>query len=118
MKLSVSNIAWTKEQDEQMYEFLASEKIEGLEIAPTRIFPESPYDKCEKAAGFAAELKEQYGLEIPSMQSIWFGRSENLFASEQERKTLLEYTKQAIEFTSIKTSKATDTMSLVLISCC
>lgn len=98
VKLSVSNIAWTKEQDEPMYEFLSSEKIEGLEIAPTRIFQETPYDKLKEAAQFAEELKEKQGMVIPSMQSIWFGRSENLFASEQERKILLEYTKKAIDF--------------------
>ena len=98
MKLSVSNIAWTKEQDEPMYEFLTSEKIEGLEIAPTRIFPELPYDKLKEASEFASGLKEKYGLVIPSLQSIWFGRIENLFASEPERKVLLEYTKKAIDF--------------------
>ena len=101
MKLSVSNIAWTQQQDEQMYEFLSVEKIEGLEIAPTRILPETPYDRLEEAANFANGLKERYGLVIPSMQSIWFGRSENVFASEAERKILLEYTKKAIDFAKV-----------------
>ena len=100
MKLSVSNIAWTKEYDEQMYDFLTSEKIDGLEIAPTRIFPELPYDKLEDASKFAGGLKERYGLAIPSLQSIWFGRSENLFASEAERRILLDYTKKTIDFAS------------------
>jgi len=98
MKLSVSNIAWTKEYDEEMYAFLKAEKIEGLEIAPTRIFPETPYDKNEMAAEFATRLKGKYNLEIPSMQSIWFGRNENIFASEEDRKALLDYTKKAIDF--------------------
>lgn len=97
MKLSVSNIAWTKEYDEEMYAFLATEKVEGVEIAPTRIFPEAPYENRE-ANVFAGRLKKEYGLVIPSMQSIWFGRSENLFASVEERKALLEYTKKAIDF--------------------
>ena len=98
MKLSVSNIAWTKELDEQMYDFLSFEKIEGVEIAPTRIFPELPYDRLKEASEYANGLKEKYGLVIPSLQSIWFGRSENMFASESERKVLLEYTKKAIDF--------------------
>ncbi len=101
MKLSVSNIAWTKEYDEEMYAFLRDEKIEGLEIAPTRIFPESPYDKNDEAAVFATAIKEKYNLVIPSMQSIWFGRTENLFASKEERTILLDYTKKAIDFASI-----------------
>ena len=88
MKLAVSNIAWTKENDEEMYAFLSSEKIDGLEIAPTRIFPETPYEKLEEASLFAAEIKRDYGLVIPSMQSIWFGRSENIFSSQEERNVL------------------------------
>lgn len=101
MKISVSNIAWTKEYDKEMYDFLASEKIEGLEIAPTRIFPELPYEKLQEAKKFAEEINKNYGLVIPSMQSIWFGRSENLFASAQERQSLLEYTKKAIDFAHV-----------------
>lgn len=101
MKLSVSNIAWTKEFDEEMYAFLQAEKIEGLEIAPTRIFPENPYDKNAAAAEFAGQIKEKYNLVIPSMQSIWFGRTENIFASAEERKALLDYTKKAIDFAAV-----------------
>lgn len=100
MRLSVSNIAWTKEYDEEMYAFLQAEKIEGLEIAPTRIFPEAPYEKISEAAAFATGLKEKYNLVIPSMQSIWFGRTENMFSSAEERKILLDYTKKAIDFAS------------------
>lgn len=98
MRLSVSNIAWIKEYDEEIYAFLQAEKIEGLEIAPTRIFPEAPYEKLSEAAAFATGLKEKYNLAIPSMQSIWFGRTENIFTSENERKVLLDYTKKAIDF--------------------
>lgn len=98
MKLSVSNIAWTKENDDKMYQFLADEGIQGLEIAPTRIFPELPYEKLADATTFAEGLKHKYGLVIPSMQSIWFGRSENIFASKEERDILLGYTKKAIDF--------------------
>ena len=42
MKISASNIAWKKEYDEQMIEFLSQNGCEGLEIAPTRIFEEAP----------------------------------------------------------------------------
>lgn len=101
MKLSASNIAWTKEYDTEMYEYLHLKGIQGLEIAPTRIFSRGPYEDLEKAASFAAELKEDYNLIIPSMQSIWFGREENIFHSAEERKILVEYTKKAIDFASV-----------------
>lgn len=98
MKLSVSNIAWTAEQDNEMYAFLQKHGFAGIEIAPTRIFSEAPYDRLEEAARYAAGLMEQYGLSIPSIQSIWYGRQENLFTSSQERNALYEYTKKAIDF--------------------
>lgn len=98
MKLSVSNIAWSAESDAGMYAALRDKGFKGLEAAPTRLFPERPYDKLTEAAALRKQLKECYGLEIPSIQSIWYGRGENLFAGPEERGLLLEYTKRAIRF--------------------
>ena len=101
MKLSISNIAWTAENDAEMYQFLKESGFQGLEIAPTRIFPEAPYDKLSEAKDWACELKEKYGLEIPSMQSIWYGHQEKIFGTKEERKILIDYTKKAIDFAEL-----------------
>lgn len=98
MNISISNIAWKEEEDAEMYRFLQIMKFRGLEIAPTRIFPEEPYNQLEKAKMWAEELKDKYGLGISSMQSIWYGRTERLFGSNEERLVLKNYTKQAILF--------------------
>jgi sugar phosphate isomerase/epimerase len=98
MKLSVSNIAWKSEKDEEMYKTLHDKGFQGLEIAPTRIFPQSPYDHLAEASDFATELKEKYGLTIPSIQSIWYGRNECIWGEENDRKNLAEYTKKAVDF--------------------
>lgn len=98
MKLSISNIAWSKNSDEDMYLFLQEQEYSGLEIAPTRIFEENPYEKLDEAKQFAIELKKRYGLKVSSMQSIWFGRNENIFGSVDERDELFKYTKKAIRF--------------------
>lgn len=98
MKLSISNIAWAAEHDAEMYQFLRESGFQGLEIAPTRIYPEAPYDKLEDAKVWAREIKSKYGLEIPSMQSIWYGHQEKIFDSADERKALVDYTKKAIDF--------------------
>lgn len=100
MKLSISNIAWPQEEDAQVYLLMKKYGYSGLEIAPTRIFPDTPYEHLEEAGRWAERLKDQFGFVIPSMQSIWYGRSENLFVSEEERSALLSYTKQAIDFAS------------------
>jgi sugar phosphate isomerase/epimerase len=98
MLLSISNIAWSAEHDEEMYAFLSDGGFSGLEIAPTRIFPENPYGHIAEARQFAIGLREQYGLSISSMQSILYGCNGNIFGSNKERNALIEYTKRAIEF--------------------
>lgn len=98
MNLSISNIAWGPESDPVIYRAMQELGYTGLEIAPTRIFPEAPYEHLKEAAAFAKGLREQYGLSVCSMQSIWYGRTERLFASREERDALLSYTKKAIDF--------------------
>lgn len=98
MKLSISNIAWGSESDTFMYEILKSIGYQGIEIAPTRIFVEHPYSHRSEAKQWATELKNKYGLKISSMQSIWYGRQEKIFETENERKILINYTKRAILF--------------------
>lgn len=98
MKLAISNIAWTEDQDARMYHKMRDLGYEGLEIAPTRIFPQTPYEKLEEASKWQQELTKEYGLCVPSMQSIWFGRQEKIFGSEQEQEILISYTKKAIDF--------------------
>lgn len=97
MKYSISNIAWSREADSEMYAFLKSEGIQGIEIAPTRIF-ENPYDNLELAHEYAWMLKNKYGLTVSSMQSIWYGIKESIFGSDEDRAFLIDYTKKAILF--------------------
>lgn len=98
MKLSISNIAWDFDNDNKIYALMKKYSYEGLEIAPTRIIPEAPYDNPDKAVSWKQNIDKEYGFEIPSMQSIWFGKTQKLFGSEQERKELLDYTCRAVDF--------------------
>ncbi len=98
MKLSISNIAWSVEYDVEMYEYISSKGFKGLEIAPTRIFPENPYKDLTQAKKYSDYIKQKYNLEISSMQSILFGKTERLFGTDNERTELLNYSKLAIDF--------------------
>lgn len=100
-KLAVSNIGWSAEQDDCVYNMMERQGYCGLEIAPTRIFPTAPYDRGTDAEVWSEELKKDHGFMIPSMQSIWFGRQENIFGSAEERQILLDYTKKAVDFAKI-----------------
>lgn len=98
MNLSISNIAWTNENDIEIFKYLRGKKFSGIEIAPTRIITENAYDKLDEIRDFAEMLINNYDLVISSMQSIWYGKTENIFGTEQEKKELLSYTKKAIDF--------------------
>lgn len=100
MKLSISNLAWNSNQNKTVYKLMKKYGFIGVEIAPTKIFPETPYSHIEEASEWAKSLKRTWQFEIPSMQSIWYGRTEKLFGSEEERNVLLNYTKSAIDFAS------------------
>ena len=101
MNLSISNIAWSEENDNAVYDLMKKYDFMGLEIAPTRIFPENPYDRCGEAKEWAENLKSDFGFSVPSIQSIWYGRNEKLFGSEEDRQALVDYTKKAIDFAEI-----------------
>lgn len=96
MKLSVSNIAWPKEWDEDIYCLMKELGYSGLEIAPTRIFPDNPYEDLSRVSEWYESIRDRFV--IPSMQSIWFGRTENIFGTKEERERLSDYTKKAICF--------------------
>ena len=97
MKLAISNIAWIAEQDDSVYQLMKKYGYSGLEIAPSRIIPNEPYEHI----GYAVKWKEaihEKGFIIPSIQSIWYGKTENIFACEEDREILREYTKKAVIF--------------------
>lgn len=99
MKLPISNIAWLVNDDDNFYGLMNSLNYKGLEIAPTRIFSETPYERAKEAKRWARGLNVRYGFTVPSMQSIWYGRQEKIFdAEEEERQVLIDYTKQSINF--------------------
>ncbi len=96
--LAISNIAWAEDKEPEIFRIMKETGFTGLEIAPTRVFPQTPYDHIEEAKEWSKAIRQEYELTVPSMQSIWFGKSEKIYGSEEERKYLEAYTKKAILF--------------------
>ena len=69
----------------------------GLELAPTRIFSEAPYENLTSALLFGGYLKNRWGFSVPSLQSIWYGQKGNIF-DPADTEHLLDYTAQAFQF--------------------
>lgn len=97
MRLSISNIAWSADEDRQIYGLMRQNGYSGLEIAPTRFFPDAPYDRLTDMSLLAGELREKYGLSVCSMQSILYGKDQNLF-DEEGSAELIAYLNRAFSF--------------------
>lgn len=81
--LTVSNIAWHDGSDPVFLEKVADAGFDGIDIAPTKIWPgwQLPDDR---GAGFRGQLG-QYGLCAVGMQSLFFGAGQlNLFLQEDD----------------------------------
>ena len=98
MKFAISNIVWGAEADKAIYQVMKNLSFNGLEVAPTRVIPENPYDHLSYAKVWKDKMKKDYNFSIPSMQSIWYGKQEKIFGTDEERSILLDYTKKAIDF--------------------
>lgn len=96
-KLSISNIGWAAADDAAVYAAMGAAGFTGLEIAPTRIFPENPYSHLDGAALFGGWLQNRWGFVVPSLQSIWYGQTGNIF-NRADHPALLAYTDAAFAF--------------------
>ena len=56
-QLAISNIAWQKDDDETVYAAMQQAGFTGLELAPTRIFSEAPYENLTSALLFGLPQK-------------------------------------------------------------
>lgn len=99
-QLAISNIAWDKAEDEAVYAAMQRAGFTGLELAPTRIFPQQPYQNLNSAALFGGYLKNRWGFCVPSLQSIWYGQSGSIFNAD-EAQILLDYTAEAYRFAHV-----------------
>lgn len=98
MNLSITNIGWAGDQDTQVYQLIKKHGFAGLEIVSTRAFSDKSNDKLEEVKTWAKWLKNGYGFVNPPIQSIWFGRQEKCFGTDQERIVLANYTKKVVDF--------------------
>lgn len=91
MRLSISNIAWDPTDDEAMVQLLTARRIDAIDIAPGKYFP-------EPAAASAADMArvrswwEARGIAIVGMQSLLFGTTGlNLFGAPPVQDAMLAH---------------------------
>ena len=97
MKLAISNISWSSEENETVISLLKTYGITGIEIAPTLLF-EKPTQQTDRAIKKVRHFWECHGIKIIAMQSLLFGQPGlNLFGEISKRKEMLEYLKRIVE---------------------
>ncbi len=100
MEISISNIAWDRQDDEQVYRILQEYKVTGLDVAPARVFDNPMKISKEDGQGFIKAIGEM-GLHPVGMQSLLFGTSGMaLFEDEATRKTTINQLKAMIDYAS------------------
>lgn len=91
MRLSISNIAWEPEQDEQVAQQLRAAGVSAVEVAPTKAWPDVRVAGAGDARAEAARWRG-LGLEVVAMQALLFGRPElQLFGSAESRRLFVEH---------------------------
>lgn len=97
MKLAVSNIAWPAEQDAAVAARLKSLGVRGIEVAPTRLFP-NPLDASDADIDAVVQFWKAHGISIVAAQSLLFGRPDlTLFESEEKRRETHAYLSAIIQ---------------------
>lgn len=106
MKLAISNIAWSINEDDQVFALMRANGFTGLEIAPNRVWINSPNVHESDALMFRRNI-EDAGFEIVSLQSLHFGRPDlSVFGNAQQRREMLSHSKKCIKLARVLNANA------------
>ena len=87
MKLAISNIAWTPEENERVIEVIQNHGIAGIEVAPTLLFAKPGEVGVEEAVR-VREFWKGKGLSLVAMQALLFGHPELVIFKDEESRDL------------------------------
>lgn len=97
MKLAISNIGWTAEEEPAVAKALQELGVKYVEIAPTKVWDDPTNVSDEQIAQYKAFWAE-YGIEIVAFQSMLFGRLDlTIFDDEQTRTQTKQHLDKFIE---------------------
>ena len=91
MKLAVSNIAWSPEEDGAALDMLRTLGISLLELAPSRKWPDPSTAVVQDAQRYLVELRAA-GFSVAAFQAILFGKPElTIFDGLEPRRRCVDY---------------------------
>ena len=92
MRLAVSNIGWGQHDELRTLKQLRQLRVEGIEIAPTKIWPDWKGANHKSATAYKSKMAE-LGFELPAMQAILFGRPDLQLFDRDSHKKFFEHFK-------------------------
>lgn len=75
VRYACTNLAWSDDEEAQALSLLRAHGVQGIEVAPTRLWP-GWQGATTAAARTAAARWRSEGFEVPALQAILFGRPE------------------------------------------
>ena len=91
MNISVSNIAWNKEENAEALALLKEHDVNAIDVAPTLLF-DSVSDVTQEQIHEVLRKYQAQDISIVGMQSLLFGLPEiSLFDGNKERKLIEEH---------------------------
>lgn len=85
MRYAFSNIAWSPADDADVFALLRSHGVTGIEVAPTKLWPDWAGATPAAARAVKGRLADA-GFEVPALQAVLFGRpAARLFGADGAR---------------------------------
>jgi D-psicose/D-tagatose/L-ribulose 3-epimerase len=105
MRLAFGNIAWASDEDGVVLDWLRNHQVQGIEVAPTRLWPN--WDGATPGAAAAhARAMDELGLATPSLQSLLFGRPDlQVFGTPQQQTDLIDHLAQVASLAAAMRAK-------------
>lgn len=100
MKLAVSNLAWNSQTEAKTLDLLRRKGVTGIEVAPTRVWPDWEGATPAAARSYRKALSEE-GFVVPALQAVVFGRVNlSLFESEMKRTAFIDHMRYVADLAS------------------
>lgn len=90
-RISISNIAWEADVEEEMACLLMKRRIDAIDIAPTRYFSD-PSRATRAEVQVLREWWARWGIDVLGLQALLFGTAGlNLFGDEVSRRRMIDH---------------------------
>jgi sugar phosphate isomerase/epimerase len=86
MRLAISNLAWSPSEDDEVAQVLQSFDVHGVELAPTKLWPDLTRVQDADLKAYRAFWQRQ-GIGIVALQSLLFGQPELVIFRDQATRT-------------------------------